>query len=482
MVVFGAAATVIGYRWMAQTVQDFGHVPVVWSWVLTALFGVWNTIHGWIFVVVYRGMLARGRRPHPLVTVCLVVACETLPIRMFAWMTGHGAVNVPPLMQHAEWGGVPAVSFVLLCLVVPVYEWGRWAFVRGGSEARPRAALATFGLGVLLFLFGMHRYDTVRQEEADTKASLRVGIVQADVGAGFKREAAQNGGRARSDSIAAYRRGTEEAAREDVDLIVWPESAITDAVPLDDALQTNQYLRGIGYGFLGQVGRDHALLVGLYEKVTGRKSYESDKPLESRYNVAALRQPGDELAPWTKYRKVYLIPFGEKMPLGLSDDYLPQSFTMLAGSLPQPLLETRGVTFAPFLCYEGILADHVRVYVAGKRPDVLMSLTNDSWFGDTWEPHQHLNFTRFRAVEHRAPMVRSTNTGISAFVSATGDVEASLGVGVEGVLVREVPLVKREPTVYVRYGYRFPWLMWIVALGGLIVALLRPPPVIAGER
>ena len=88
----------------------------------------------------------------------------------------------------------------------------------------------------------------------------------------------------------------------------------------------------------------------------------------------------------------------------------------------------------------------------------------------------HLNFTRFRSVEHRVPMVRSTNTGISAFVSATGDVEARLGVGAEGVLVREVPLVEREPTVYVRYGYRFPVLLWIIALGGVLLALLRPPP------
>ena len=46
---------------------------------------------------------------------------------------------------------------------------------------------------------------------------------------------------------------------------MWPESAITDAIPMGDALQTNQYLRGQGYGFLDEVGRDHALLVGLYE-------------------------------------------------------------------------------------------------------------------------------------------------------------------------------------------------------------------------
>jgi apolipoprotein N-acyltransferase len=130
------------------------------------------------------------------------------------------------------------------------------------------------------------------------------------------------------------------------------------------------------------------------------------------------------------------------------------------------------VTFAPFICYEGILADHVREYVDGKRPDVLVSLTNDSWFGDTWEPRQHLNFTRFRCVEHRAPMVRATNTGISAFVSITGDVDSTLGVGEAGALVRDVPLIHRGPTVYVRFGYRLPWLLWAIALLGWVVAFL----------
>ena len=479
VVIFGAVATIAGYSWLAQTIQDFGGIPSVWSWVLTGLFGVWNTIHGWIFVVLYRVMLKRGRRPHPLVTAALLAACESLPIRMFAWTAGHGAVDVPPLLQNAEWGGVAAVSFVLLCLVIPVYELGRWAFVRGGAAARPKAALVTFAIGAAFFLFGMTRYDRVRAEEADTTESLRVAIVQPNVGANLKREATHNGGRARINSIAAYRRGTERAAREGADLIVWPESAITDAIPMGDTVQTNQYLRGLQYGYLNEVGRDHALLIGLYEQgPRGRASVVTGKPLPSRYNVAALRQPGDTNAPWTTYRKVFLIPFGEMMPLGLSEDLLPQNFKMLAGQMPQPMLETRGLKLAPFLCYEGILPDHVREYVDGERPDILMSLTNDSWFGDTWEPHQHLNFTRFRAVEHRVPMVRSTNTGISAFISATGDVEARLGVGEEGVLVREVPLVEREPTIYVRYGHRFPVLLWILALGGVLLSLLRPPPVL----
>ena len=121
---FGALGIGFGYRWLAPTVEQFsgGRVGTVGSWALAALFGVVGTIHIIVFAVVYRALLRGNRRPHPLVTVALFVACESLPIRLFPWMAGHGAVNAPPLLQSASWGGVPAVSFVLLALIVPVHE------------------------------------------------------------------------------------------------------------------------------------------------------------------------------------------------------------------------------------------------------------------------------------------------------------------------------------------------------------------------
>ena len=190
------------------------------------------------------------------------------------------------------------------------------------------------------------------------------------------------------------------------------------------------------------------------------------------------------------YRKVYLIPFGEYLPLPLDPKkYLPQQFVMRGGEMEgearkhSSMLEYKGLKLAPFLCYEGILPDHVIDVCGGERPDVLVSLTNDSWFGDTWEPYQHLNFTRFRAVEHRAPLVRATNTGISAFVSITGDVadEDRLGLFEEGVLVKDIPLLERGPTVYVRFGHWFPTVALVISLLAFFSALMRPPPLIDGE-
>ena len=220
------------------------------------------------------------------------------------------------------------------------------------------------------------------------------------------------------------------------------------------------------------------------------KARLSGTKLDERYNTAALRMPGGRDAPWSVYRKVFLIPFGEYLPVPLDEEkYLPQKFKMRPGLMEgeerehSSMLEYKDLKFAPFLCYEGILPDHVLAVCNGERPDVLVSLTNDSWFGDTWEPHQHLNFTRFRAVELRSPMVRATNTGISAFVSITGDIapEDRLGLFEEGILVKDVPILDRGPTVYVRFGHWFPTVALIIVALAFFSALMRPPPVIEGE-
>ena len=472
------------------------------SWALTAVFGALGILHGWVFLWIHRAMLKRGRRPHPLLTVLLIVACEHLPIRLFPWKVGHGAVDVPPLVQAAAWGGVSAVSFVLLCLIVPVHEWIRWAFGRTGPAARPRAALLTFVIGCLLFGFGQLRYEAVKAEQAEgDHPTVRVAIVQPNIGHGEKQDAERGVGGRRRRSIDAYRRGSEQAAaRErradrlardgdhrlradhDAELRCAPD----ERLPEPDGLRVRDGARREG----PCVPRRR-----MYERKVPRRESIKGERIDERWNAAALRLPGGRDATWDVYRKVYLIPFGEHIPSPLDavldpKRYLPQRFTMRPGSTEGEEAEHsaildypspgagRTLKLAPFLCYEGILPEHIRRVCGDTRPDVLVSLTNDSWFGDTWEPHQHLNFTRFRAVEHRAPLVRATNTGISAFVSVTGDVAEAdtIPLNKEGVMVRDVPIVDRGRTIYARFGHGFPWLAAVLSLLGLITALLRPPP------
>jgi apolipoprotein N-acyltransferase len=473
LVLFGAVAVGFGYRWLAPTVRAFGEfdarigawgLPV--SWLVLGVYGIAGTIHGVIFVILYRKLLLPGpTRPHPFATVLLFAACEALPIRFLPWMAGYGAVETAPLRQVAEWAGVSGVSIALLCLCAPFHEWIRWA--RGdrarGAPARPLAALATFAVGALLYGAGWWRLGQVSEEDRAATRTVRIGIVQANVGNALKRAAERDGADERRTSHEGYERGTRRAAAAGAELIVWPETAIAEGVRIFDpkagrmlpAAAAAQSLSRAGYDFVADLGRDRTLLLGGYEdEDTGDAVDAAGRPIPRRYNCAMLREPGG--ASWEIYRKVKLVPFGESMP-GASifpslADLLPQHFRMSPGASDQTALPWRakGLTLATFICYEAIQPEMVAAICGGERPDLLVNLTNDSWFGSGWEPDQHLNFSRFRAVEHRAPLVRATNTGISAFVSATGEVLASLPYDTVGELVRDVPIVARGRTLYSR--------------------------------
>jgi apolipoprotein N-acyltransferase len=96
---------------------------------------------------------------------------------------------------------------------------------------------------------------------------------------------------------------------------------------------------------------------------------------------------------------------------------------------------------------------------------LIVNHTNDSWYGDTAEPHQHLFLSKWRALEFRLPIVRSTNTGISSVIYPDGSESRRLGVGEKGSLDVAVPLGSGEATPYQRFGI-YP----LVALFVLLLA------------
>jgi apolipoprotein N-acyltransferase len=487
--VFGAVAIGYGYRWLAPTARAFGEfdarlgafaAPA--SWLVLAAYGVAGMVHGILFAALHRATIGPERRPHPLVTVTLFVACETLPIRFLPWMAGYGAVDVPWLRHLAAYGGVPLVSFSLLCLVVPVHELLRRCLARTGARARTRAAIVTCAIGALLLVAGLTPHSSLI---GSYNERVRVAIVQGNVGAETKRSSERDGGGARRRAREVYERLTRQAVAKGADLIVWPETAIGEGIAVWDERQGKPLppttisvnLRRAGLGWLDEVGRDRAVLLGCYsdEEAPGPSA---GPPREAvRYNAGMLREPGG--ASWSIYRKRRLIPFGETMPgegvfPGLRDA-LPQGFRMTRGPWPQPPLAwtSRGIALATFICYEDLLADDVRTIANEGRPDLLVNLTNDSWFGNSWEPWQHLNFARFRAVEHGVPLVRATNTGVSAFVGPEGDVLDTIPVGVEGVIVADLPAHAVSRTFYADNGGYQRWGWWVAALILFVLARRR---------
>ena len=237
------------------------------------------------------------------------------------------------------------------------------------------------------------------------------------------------------------------------DLIVWPETAVPFL--LDRA--------GEGLEMIAEAANGRPVALGI-QRSEGARYYNSLAVIAPDATVAGL------------YDKAHLVPFGEYIPFGdvmarfgIAAFAAQQGNGYSAG--PGARLLDLGALgkVAPLICYEAIFPQDLRG--VGARPDWLLQVTNDAWFGNTSGPWQHLAQARFRAIEQGLPMVRAANTGISALIDARGQVVKMLGLGEIGTIDARLPPGLDQPP-YARWG-DWPALGFIVALWAFLAFTAR---------
>ena len=177
------------------------------------------------------------------------------------------------------------------------------------------------------------------------------------------------------------------------------------------------------------------------------------------------------------YDKVHLVPFGEYLPFQrlLERIGLMQLTKVVGGFLSGDRRRAMDVGAAPkmlpLICYEAIFPTEFDVAAVSPRPEWLLNVTNDAWFGVTPGPYQHFAQARLRAIELGLPLVRAANSGISAVTDGLGRVIAELPLGVDGVIDTGLPVAQAD-TPFSRYGAIIPAGLWLAALA-LALALRR---------
>jgi len=177
-----------------------------------------------------------------------------------------------------------------------------------------------------------------------------------------------------------------------------------------------------------------------------------------------------------RYDKHHLVPCGEFIPPGFR--WFVNAMNMplgdfTRGSANQPTFAVAGQHIAINICYEDLfgaqIANPVRRPPVSEPATILMNLSNIAWFGDSAALPQHLLASRMRAIETGRPMLRATNTGMTAAIAPNGAVLARLAPFTRGVLTARVQGMQGQ-TPYVRYG---DWPMLIVLGAGLLALVLR---------
>lgn len=430
---FGVGKYGVGASWVYVSIHVYGNAPPPLAGFLVAVFvaglALFPLVNAWLF-----RRLACGRRWHDAVLfVALFGAFEWLLtwfLTGFPWLyVGYAHLDTP-LGALAPMGGVLLVgSAVALGGAMATLA------VEAALRRQTRHAAVAVAVAVVPWAIGAMAAAVTWVEDGDRRT---VALVQGDIAQSVKWEPER-----RAPILDTYLSLSEP--HWDADLIVWPEAAITYMAHEARPVLADLDRRGRAAGT--------AVLLGL-----PAVEFLPDGGYVFR-NTAVAVGTGEG-----RYVKRRLVPFGEYVPLegllrGMIEFFdLPMSHAG-PGAWRQPLLDVGGQRVQTSICYEVVYPDLVRADAAAA--DVLVTISNDTWFGASIGPLQHLQMARMRALENGRWMLRGTNNGVTAVIDHRGGVVGRLPQFEPGVLRAEYAAM-RGITPYTRFGHG-PWLALMAA-------------------
>jgi apolipoprotein N-acyltransferase len=238
-------------------------------------------------------------------------------------------------------------------------------------------------------------------------------------------------------------------------LIVWPESPVSFA---DSDPKLRQSLAAMAQA------TNSYLIIG----VTGTADGRSTGGQFQSFNSALVLDPhGNDVG---RYDKIHLVPFGEYVPLRdllFFARKLTREVSDFSRGSERKVFDLNGDKVAIAICYESIFPEEVREFSANGA-QVLVNISNDTWFGESGAPYQHLDMTRMRAIEAHRWVLLSTNNGITASIDPYGRIVKRAQRNTQTALIAPyAPQV--ETTFYIRYGDLFAWICVVISCLALLV-------------
>jgi len=447
-----------------------------------------------------RAAAADARWLVALVGAGVYVGTEWAVPKLLADTLGYGLYPSVWLRQGADVVGASGLTFILVLANECVLALGLAARAGAGRLAvRPMLAPAACLAAILAALLGYGAARTRALAAATAPGNgLTAGVVQANL-------SHYNDLRAALGTYETVRRILDDhfalssalLRRKAPDLLVWPETVYPTTFGSPKSEEGAAFDRAIAafveaarvpliFGSYDVDGADefNAAVVlepprggnGGPDAAAGGRVAGAEGPRRAS-EPDRRRTPGPG-APLTfdTYRKAALFPLTERVPAmlesGLLRGWLPWLGTWTAGAgakvIPVALADGRTVRIAPLICYD-VLAPGLVYAAARAGAELFVTLSNDSWFAAGKGPHLHLVGAIFRSIETRRPQVRATNTGISAVITATGEVVAVAGVGERATLAATVVPDGATTTILVAWG---EWFGPTALAGGLALLAL----------
>jgi apolipoprotein N-acyltransferase len=471
-VVFGAVSTALSSFWL-MFFQEFS----IWTYGGTILgYAGYNAL---LFAFL-RGFSKAARRHRPFVFAMVWALYEyfkSVGFLGYPWgLVAYPISDFLPIVQFVDTTGIWGLSFLAALANTLVAEWAMFAWNvapplpavsrRGPTRLAWRSMLvrdAAFTGIVLACVLAYGYYRLALPEPAGRTANLL--LVQQNIDPWDNGKARAGGTQVNQDLTL---QGLAEAGFP-VDLVAWSETSVMDAyVRQGDGFDRKSSM----VPFAQQAGVP--ILFGGVIIVDARRNLFM--------NGAMLISPRGEIV--GTYGKMHPVPFAESIPF-FSFAPVQWFFTRVVGVwfpwvqgkvytiFRVPLSAGGELAFGAPICFEDAFSDLCRRFIRNGA-DLWVNLTNDYWSKTESSEYQHFQVARFRAVENRRVLVRSTNGGVTAVVDPKGRVTAMLPTFERRTLAVSVPLSDGALTPYTVLGDWFPWALACVLFVLLVVDLKKP--------
>lgn len=359
----------------------------------------------------------------------------------FPWnLWGYAWVFFTPVLQSVSLFGIYGLTFLTIaCACIPAF------FMRHYHDRFGRMiVMALIATMLGLTSWGMGR---LAQDLPQSTQPFNIRIVQPNIAQETKLSPAM-----RYEHEKRLWRLTLTPSDVTPHMVIWPETAIP--------LFTTFDVRRLEAALQAALSSKTYLAAGALEIET-----EEDTGRHRIFNrIGFYQNDGYREA---SYDKFHLVPFGEYLPF---EEYWPVRPVAFSGGSMKPGAGLQTIRlnnippFSPLICYEVLFPGETTL--KKDRPQWILNATNDSWYGNTSGPYQHLAITRTRAVEEGLPVIRAANTGVSAVIDPMGRIVQSLALNHEGVIDQTMPAFL-APTLFARLG-NYPFflmlaLSWCIA-------------------
>jgi apolipoprotein N-acyltransferase len=448
--------------WVYHSMHFYGGLPLLLSILLMLLLSFSQALYTSLFAVLFGFLAKKPKLPAVLSAPLLWVTLEyirTYTIFSFPWSSlGYSQYKFLSFIQIADITGIYGISFLVAASSGIIYDVIVYLSGKRGRSVTFRwhqtLGICMFVLVIILSLY----YGREKLKESKQGASFRASVIQSNIDQGKKWDL-----KFQQEVIDTHKRLSIKALQDSPDIIIWPESAVPFIFNYDKTLakETVAFQRQLGtYLLFGSV-------------------MAKDKSKLS--NSAVLLSPeGDTVS---VYDKMHLVPYGEYVPLKDLFPFVSKMVTAIGDFAPGQETTVMKTTFARIgnlICYEIIFPGLVRKFV-DKGANVLVTITNDAWFGRTFAPYQHFSMAVFRAIENRVPVVRAANTGISGFIDSKGRILNKSNIFIETVLTEEIT-VGIKKSFYTKYGDIFSYLCILISVSLIISAFMRRSSPGSGPR